>query len=248
MRRVIAVVMTCSALLAGTAIATASPASAVTPDPVIIVAGTFSPAFANEPLAARMRADGYRVWIFQLPNLGTTDINASSRALNTFADGVRAQTGAAKVDLVGHSQGALVARGYVKYYGGAAEVDSLISLGGPNYGTYVANLVSFLALGNCIGVVACEQMTIGSSYLNNLNAGDDTIGSVRYTSIYTAQDELVRPVTNAAINDGATNVKVQSKCWARVVGHLGLIVDGTVYSGVRQALAGQSINLNCWAL
>ena len=47
---------------------------------------------------------------------------------------------------------------------------------------------------------------------------------------------------------GPTNVKVQSKCWARTVGHLGLILDGTVYSGVRQALQGQSINLNCWAV
>lgn len=226
----------------------AAPAGAATADPVIIVAGTFSPALANEPLAARLRADGYRVWIFELPALGTGDIAASARSLNTFADSVRAQTGAAKVDLIGHSQGGLVARQYVKVNGGAAEVDSLISLGAPHYGTYVANLVSFLAFGNCIGVVACEQMTMGSTFLNNLNAGDDTIGSVRYTNIYTAFDELVRPVTNATLQDGATNVKVQSKCWARTVGHLGLILDGTVYSGVRQALQGQAINLNCWAV
>jgi len=223
-------------------------AGAAAPDPVIIVAGTFSPAFANEPLAARLRADGYRVWIFELPALGTGDIAASARSLNSFADSVRAQTGAAKVDLIGHSQGGLVARQYVKFAGGASEVDSLISLGAPQYGTYVANLVSFLALGNCIGVVACEQMTIGSSFLNNLNAGDDTIGNVKYTNIYTAYDELVRPVTNATLQDGATNVKVQTKCWGRVVGHLGLILDGTVYSGVRQALQKQAINLNCWAV
>ena len=43
--------------LGGTAVA-AAPAAAAPPDPVIIVAGTFSPAFANEPLAARMRAEG----------------------------------------------------------------------------------------------------------------------------------------------------------------------------------------------
>jgi hypothetical protein len=33
-----------------------------------------------------------------------------------------------------------------------------------------------------------------------------------------------------------------------VVGHLGLIIDGTVYSGVQDALAGRAITLNCWAL
>ena len=43
---------------------------------------------------------------------------------------------------------------------------------------------------------------------------------------------MVLPVTNATMQDGATNVRVQSQCWLRVVGHLGLIVDGTVYSGV----------------
>ena len=245
-RAIVGIVVTVLSLLA---LPFAAPqAGAAAADPVIIVAGTFSPSLANEPLAARLRADGYRVWIFQLPSLGTGDIAASARSLDAFADSVRAQTGAAKVDLIGHSQGGLVARQYVKVNGGAAEVDSLVSLGAPHYGTYVANLVNFLGFGSCVGVVACQQMTTGSSFLNGLNAGDDTIGNVRYTNIYTAFDELVRPVTNATLQDGATNVKVQSKCWARTVGHLGLILDGTVYSGVRQALQGQSINLNCWAV
>jgi len=218
-------------------------------DPVIIVAGTFSPAFANEPLAARLRADGYRTSIFVLPTGGTQDINRSAQALNAYADSVRAQTGAAKVDLVSHSQGGLVARSYVKSYGGAPEVDSLITLGTPNRGTYVANLVEFLGLGNCLDVTACRQMAIGSDYLASLNAGDDTIGSVRYTTLRTAYDELVRPVDNATLFDGAVNVRVQDQCWARVVGHVGLILDGSVYSGIRQALEGRtSIRLACWAL
>jgi len=41
---------------------------------------------------------------------------------------------------------------------------------------------------------------------------------------------------------------VQSKCWLRVVGHVGLILDGAVYSGIRQALQGQPISLSCFAL
>ena len=233
------------------AVVPGSPAAAVeapVKDPVIIVAGTFSPAFANEPLAARLRGDGHTVAIFELPTLGTQDIRLTARSLNTFADGVRAQTGAAKVDLVGHSQGGLVARAYVKSYGGASEVDSLVTLGTPNRGTYVANLANFLGFGNCLAVVACEQMRAGSSFLNDLNAGDDTIGSVRYTTIRTIYDELVRPVDNATLFDGATNVLVQNPCWARVVGHVGLILDGTVYSGVRTALAGGPVRLSCFAL
>lgn len=222
--------------------------AAPTRDPVVIVAGTFSPAAANEPLAARLRADGYTVRIFELPTLGTQDINLTAQSLRGFVDAVRTQTGAAKVDLVGHSQGGLVARSYVKDFGGAAKVDSLVTLGTPNRGTYVGNLVNILGFGNCLTVVACQQMSIGSSYLNALNAGDDTIGSVRYTTVRTLHDELVRPVDNATLFDGATNVLVQSRCWLRVVGHVGLILDGAVYSGIDQALRGQPIRLSCFAL
>ena len=227
------------------------PASAAsaddTPDPVVVVAGTFGPAFFYEPLAARLRHDGYQVSIFQLTNLGTSDIAGTARDLAAFVDGVRAQTGAAKVDLVGHSQGGLVARQYVKYEGGESTVDSVVSLGAPHYGTVVANIADFFGGGDCIGIVACEQMAVGSTFLNNLNDGDDTIGAVRYTNLYTSLDELVRPVENAALADGATNVRIQSQCEFRVVAHVGLALDGTAYDGVRDALRGQPIDLDCWA-
>jgi triacylglycerol lipase len=220
-------------------------------DPVIVVNGLFGVGFAYEPLVARLRADGYRVWDFELPTLGTQDIRLSAQALNAFADGVRAQTGAAKVDLVGHSEGGLVSRAYVKYYGGAAEVDSLVTLGTPNYGTVAANIVRVLTLGTCVGITACEQMTIGSSFLADLNAGDDSVGNVAYTNIATVMDELVQPYTNSFLNaaDGnITNRALQSQCFLRIVGHLGLIVDGAVYSGVEDALEKQPIRFNCFAL
>ena len=45
-----------------------------------------------------------------------------------------------------------------------------------------------------------------------------------------------------------TNRALQSQCFLRVVGHLGLIVDGAVYSGVEDALEKQPIRFNCFAL
>jgi triacylglycerol esterase/lipase EstA (alpha/beta hydrolase family) len=248
-RHTVAAALACLLGLSAVVAGPVEAAAAGPPDPVIIVAGTGSPAFANELLAARMRSDGYRVWIFELPALGLGDINASAQSLNQFADSVRAETGASRVDLVGHSQGGLVARSYVKYYGGSDEVDSLITLGTPHRGTYLANLANLAGFGNCLAIVACQQMAIGSSYLDALNAGDDTIGPVRYTTLRSATDEIVRPVDTATLFDGAVNVRIQSPCFLRVVGHLGLILDGTVYSGVRQALEGRApITLNCWAV
>ncbi|MEU1689562.1 alpha/beta fold hydrolase [Micromonospora sp. NPDC005707] len=232
---------------AGTAEAVQS-AAAAGADPVIVVGGLIGISIAYEPIAARLRADGYRVSIYQLPNLGFGDIRESARALSSYVDQVRSATGAAKVDLVTHSEGGLVSRWYVKFLGGAAKVDQYVSLGSPQQGTYVANIINFLGLGSCAGIVACQQMSIGSSFLADLNGGDDTPGAVRWTTVRTWQDELVRPVDNASLADGATNVLVQAWCPLRIVGHLGLVLDGTTYSVVRQVLAGAAIRPNCFAL
>lgn len=246
-RLVGALVATATALTIG-AVAVPATAAAAAPRPVVVVAGTFGPAFFYEPLAARLRADGHQVAIFQLTSLGTVDIRTTARNLDRFVGDFRARTGAAKVDLVAHSQGGLVARQYIKNEGGAAEVANLVNLATPNYGTVVANIADFFGGGNCIGIVACQQMQVNSSFLNDLNAGDDTIGSVRYTNLYTVYDELVQPVGNAKMNDGATNVLVQSHCPARWVAHVGMALDGTVYDGVADALSGAPVRLNCFAV
>ncbi len=243
-----------AALLVPSTAAQAAPQHATTAEaaadanPVIVVGGLIGLSIAYEPIAARLSADGYRVSIYQLPNLGFGDIRESARALSSYVDQVRAATGAAKVDLVTHSEGGLVSRWYVKVLGGADKVDHYISLGSPQYGTYVANIINFLGLGSCVGIVACQQMSIGSSLLADLNAGDDTPGAARWTTIRTWQDELVRPVDNATLADGASNVLVQAWCPLRVVGHLGLVLDGTTYTIVRQALADAPIWPNCFAL
>lgn len=158
-------------------------------------------------------ADGYNAYIFELPGLGVGDIVESSVALDAFVGQVLADTGAAEVDLVGHSQGGLVARYYVKYLGGDGEVDSLVMLGTPNYGTALANL------------------------------GDDTRGSVEYTNIYSSFDEIMFPASTSRLRNGATNVRLQRHCALRVVGHLGLLADGAVYDGVRDALRHRSAEL-----
>ncbi|MFF5172167.1 lipase family alpha/beta hydrolase [Micromonospora sp. NPDC000089] len=217
-------------------------------NPVVVVGGLIGVSIAYEPIAARLRADGYRTSIYQLPNLGFGDIRESARALSSYLDGVRAATGATKVDLVTHSEGGLVSRYYLKLLGGADKVDHYVSLGTPQQGTYVANIINFVGLGSCAGIVACQQMSIGSSLLADLNAGDDTPGAVRWTTVRTLQDELVRPTGNATLADGATNVLIQAYCPLRVVGHLGLVLDGTTYTVVRQALTNTAIRPNCLAL
>lgn len=207
-------------------------------DPVIIVAGTNSPGFYYDVLANRLRADGYDVHIYQLKGLGNGDIADTAKDFAAFVDQVRAETGAAEVDLVGHSQGGLVARQYVKFEGGADHVDSLIGLGTPNHGTEVANAVSWLPF------PSIAQMAEGSEFLNRLNEGDDTIGDVRYTSFYPSHDELVVPAASAALDDGAINIRIQDQQPLDLVDHLALPFDPIVENGVEDALRGEPIDMN----
>ena len=252
-RRFIAALVGAATLFGAVTATAAAPAGAQTPpkDPVVIVGGFLT----GQPiadifytgLADRLRADGYQAFIFGPVDFGTADIRDSAASLNQFVDGVRASTGAQKVDLIGHSQGGLTSRYYIKNLGGAAEVDSMISLASLHYGTSVANLGSFLLLGNCAGLAGCEQMRIGSSFLDQLNAGDDTIGNVAYTNFATIWDELVIPYTSGFLrNDGNnTNVTVQAQCPFRFVEHVGIAFDATVYSGIVDALRHEPIRLSC---
>ena len=254
MRKRFLAALTGTAMVLGTVTATAAaPAGAQTPpkDPVVIVGGFLT----GQPiadvfysgLANRLEADGYDAHVFGPVDFGTADIRVSAAALNAFVDDVRASTGAQKVDLIGHSQGGLTSRYYIKSLGGAAEVDSMISLASLHYGTSVANLGSFLLLGNCAGLAGCEQMRIGSSFLNELNAGDDTIGDVSYTNFATIWDELVIPYSSGFLrNDGnVANITVQARCPFRFVEHVGVAFDTTVYSGVVDALRHEPIRLTC---
>ncbi len=239
-------------------------------NPVVIVAGTLSPAIANQAfLGNSLEAAGYTTCVLELKGMdevgnlpGTMPIQISAVALDLFVDDVLAWSGATQVDVVGHSQGALVARNWVKDFGGEPKVDKLISLAGPNEGTDAAALVSYLSAPilapfglECADVHPCLQMQQDSEFITALNAGDMTPGNVDYYAFSTDNDELVWywgtgplgvPVIkhdNAELGDGATNVGIDDMCFGRVVGHLGMIVDPVAIHMTLDALNGDPISV-----
>ena len=78
---------------------------------------------------------------------------------------MRAQTGAAKVDLVGHSQGGMMPRDYLKNLGGAAVVDDLVALSPSNHGT-----TNPLAVPAGVTCPACAQQAAGSPFITRSTA------------------------------------------------------------------------------
>jgi len=224
-------------------------------DPVVIVAGTFLEETSSDayftPLATRLRDDGFDVHVWAIPDHGLGDIADSAAVLAEFVDDLLAGTSAERVDIVAHSQGGLVGRYFIKNLDGEQQVDSLVSLAAPHYGTAEANIANFLGFGSCAGVVSCEQMSIGSPFLDALNDGDDTIGNVEYTNIITWFDEVVIPHENGFLRDDGdnnTNVTLQSQCPFRIVGHILLPLDGATYAGIFDALMHRPITFDCFAV
>jgi triacylglycerol lipase len=223
-------------------------------DPVIVIEGTGSsqpllPILDLNLLVDRLENDGYRAFVFRLPGMGLGDIGDTAAEFRPFVDRVLRQTGASKVDLIGHSQGGLIGRYYIKYLDGASKVDSMIGLAAPHYGSQVANLAFLYGVLDCLGFAFCQQSVTGSQFLRDLNGDDDTFGNVAYTNFASVLDEIVVPYTNAfQRSPGATNVTIQNRCPLRVVEHLLLATDGTTYSGIQDALAKRPITLDCLAL
>lgn len=218
-------------------------------DPVVIAAGAFAPEFSLEPLAARLRAEGFDVHIYTIPT-PLSGIEETAPSLATFIRGVLASTGATRVDVVNHSQAGLLTRHVIKYGGMADKIDTVVSLSGLHHGSALASLPPLLGVPDCLGVTICVQLESGSDYLTGLNSPSEAIGNIHYVNLASIADVLAIPHTNNFMygTGDITNVLVQDQCPLRLPGHLTMIVDGTVASGIVDGLRKQPITLDCLAL
>jgi triacylglycerol esterase/lipase EstA (alpha/beta hydrolase family) len=192
--------------------------TAAHPAPVVLVHGTFEGATDNwSTVSPQIEAAGYCVFALEYGKRGTGDIPTSADQLARFVDAVRAATRAKKVSLVGHSQGGMMPRWYIKFLGGAAKVDDLVGLAPSNHGT--TNPGAFVA--GATFCPACDQQRAGSAFLQKLNAGDETPGNVSYTVVETRYDEVVTPFTSAflALGPDTANILLQDACPNEVIDH-----------------------------
>lgn len=211
------------------------------PRPVVLVHGTDGSAYTNwAGLSPKLAAAGYCVFALnygQKPGTeqyGIESITASAAELADFVDQVRAATGSGHVDLVGHSQGATVARYYVNRLGGASAVDQWIGVASPSYGGNLFGLTTAAGavpggtdtLETLTGPALAEQIE-GSPFLAALNGdGQDTVPGVRYTTIGSRYDEVVQPATNIALHGpDAVNIIVDDLCPTDRTGHFNLPYD-----------------------
>ena len=228
--------------------------TALHPAPVILVHGTFGDMSDSwQALSPLLYDNGYCVFAL---NYGPYDgsgsvgvyatgkIEDSAAQLSSFADRVLAATGARRVDIVGHSQGGMMPRYYIKFLGGASKVDTLVGLAPSNRGTTLNGLftlASYFPGGSSLpgaDCPACQEQEAGSSFITNLNAGGETTPGVNYTVIESDNDEVVTPYTSAflAPAPNVTNILLQSQCSVDQGEHLSMPYDHIADADVLTAL------------
>ncbi|MFF0490009.1 esterase/lipase family protein [Nocardia sp. NPDC004068] len=248
------------------------------PEPVVLIHGTWESAYDNFAYISQPIHDaGYCVFTLNygqanlieggglgsvLPGANATEnIAESAKQIGAFVDRVLAATGSQKVNIIGHSQGGTVSRQYLKFEGGASKVHHLLTFSATNHGT---TLDGIGALGRAINNLGIDvlglveifvghsgiQQTVGSDFINNLNAGGDTVPGVDYTVVGTRYDEISTPydLTFLKAGPGATvrNITLQDGCEQDVSDHLTIMYSPRALSIILNTLdPAQTPNLTC---
>ena len=221
------------------------------PNPVLLSNGTTANAYENwANLSWKLADAGYCVFA---GNFGgapgsflqtVRPIADTAKALAAFGDKILARTGASKLDVVGHSQGGMNVRYWIKYLGGADKISRLVGLSPSNHGTDLFGLLSTLeripGVPAALGTVcqACNEQAVGSDFLTDLNAGGETVPGIEYTVIQTRYDDVVTPYSSAflAPAPNVKNILLQNVCGLDFTDHLGITYDPVAEGLVLNAL------------
>ncbi len=180
---------------------------------------------------------------------GLRPVADSAVEIKDFIVQVLTRTGAAKVDIVGHSEGGFQSLYVTKTQGISSRIGRVIAIAPPAHGTDFAGLyrLAYLfgqaerdAVGKVLtafGCPACSDLGTGGSAVATLNAGPIAQPGVTYTVVSSRYDELVTPTETAFVREpGVTNLYVQDRCPLDPVGHLNEAYDTNVWHVVDNAL------------
>ena len=174
-------------------------------------------------MIGRFKTDGWTSAQLHSFSYNTAVSNTTTAAIiQGKVDSILLATGASKVTIVSHSMGSMSARYYVRNLGGIGKVSAFVSLAGANHGTNTASTCVFL-----FRQVSCSEMLPGSTFLNALNAGDETPNGPSYGTWWSPCDQVINPQSSTLLAEAANT---QTAC----LQHSDLYADATVYGQVRE--------------
>ncbi|KAH7046256.1 secreted lipase [Linnemannia elongata] len=212
--------------------------SAAHPRAIVLVHATLLTEESWHPLVApALVKNGYCVFALTygrqpgVPFFGAVNhLESSAREVGDFVNKVLAATNTTQVDMVGHSQGGILGRYWMKYMDGAGKVYRMVGISAITHGTLLSGLV---LLGEVTGLLkpaeplidafcaGCYDMIRDSDFMKKLNAGGDTTPGVIHSYIATRYDEVITPYQSTfSLSSGVTNTLVQDLCAVSVPEHL----------------------------
>ncbi|MEU4682501.1 alpha/beta fold hydrolase [Streptomyces xinghaiensis] len=207
-----------------------APASGGDRPPVLLLHGFIDNRSVFVLLRRALRRHGHR----QVEALNysplTCDIRSAAAALAERVEEICERTGRARIDVVGHSLGGLIARYYVQRLGGHARVRTLVTLGTPHSGTTAAPWLSAHPI--------VRQMRPDSPVIEELSAPAPECAT-RFVCFWSDLDQVVLPPATARIEHpdlAVVNIRVSG------IGHLALPVHGAVAAEILRALDAPEAN------
>ncbi|KAG0339727.1 hypothetical protein BG000_001465 [Podila horticola] len=240
--------------------------SAAHPRPLILVHATLLTADSWKDFVPTFQNQGWCVFALtygtvpEIPGFGgLAAIEQSAQELADFANNVMTRMSATQVDLVGHSQGGILGRYWIKYLGGAGKVNRMVGVSPITHGTTLSGISTFAKAlqifypaQSLFDKIAPSfyQMVNTSSFIAKLNAGGDTSPGVIHSNIATKFDEVVTPYATAFQNGpGVTNIVLQDLCLLSLNEHLTMVNSKVVLQYVLNQLDPSTAKTaNCLSL
>lgn len=224
------------------------------PWPVVLIHGTGSTKGDWQELGTELREDGWAVFAPDFGNRATALVEESAEQIGAYIDAVLQVTGAEQVILVGHSQGGILARYWMRLLGGAPKVRHLVCLAVPNHGTTMGGVVNPVIRTQLAENIANSivhawfgpsgfQQIHGHPIIEAINEDGDLDEGVSYTCIATRADTVIQPPETCFLEvpegedpDRVQNLWIQDIEPRAVVLHRDLPWDWRVRRMVRMAL------------
>lgn len=183
---------------------------------------------------------------------GLKHIATSAPEIATFIQTVKTKTGASKLNIIGHSEGAFQSLYVPKFQTGISSIiDKIIAIAPPTHGTTFGGLDNLAWIGGSltealvtliiatVGCDACNDLVTGGAAVLKLNDGHPIVQpGNNVTMIISTKDELVTPTSTAFINEaGVNNVYIQQPYYPNdVSGHIGEAYDMNLWLMVEAVL------------
>ena len=223
---------------------TVSLSVAHTQNPILFLHGWTGSKYNWGAMINRFEAEGWintTLFAFTFANSSHYSEEANIRnakQIEEWVDQILNQTGAEKVDLIGHSMGGLSSRYYIKFLGGINKVDDFVCMGSPQHAITGASGV-FQPNNTFIFNLNEDDETPGGILNDTIGARVDPVsgvvynsihipGNLSYTSIYSTGDTICPYITSPL--DGAHNIELTG------INHNDHLSDENVYELVKAAV------------